>query len=58
MKRYAIYATTTGAILRIVQCPPGQSSLQAAAGEAVIEAPADVTELTHKVVGGALVPLA
>ncbi len=58
MKKYTIYSTATGQILRTVSCLEGHAEAQLGAGESLL---ADVTglvsDLTHKVEGGAFVAL-
>lgn len=56
MIRVAIYEPASGRIARIVQGPADQVMLQAGPGECMIEVPADVTDASHNVLGGALVP--
>ena len=58
MTRYAIYDSSTGTILRIVQCAPGQALAQLATGEALLPAGPEVNDLTHRVEAGVLVSLA
>jgi hypothetical protein len=52
MKTYAIFTPSTGQIQRMVGCPATMIQAQLAMGEAAIEAPADVTDATHYVMGG------
>jgi hypothetical protein len=66
---FVVFAVADGAILRTGRCPEGQAEAQAAPGEAVLAfaepqtfaGPAGVTlpitDLTHRVEGGALVPV-
>jgi len=57
MNRYAIYSISTGDILRIVTCYGDQALGQLSSGEALVPAPDGVTDVTHHVVEGVLVPL-
>ena len=66
---FVVFALADGAILRTGRCPTGQAEAQAGAGEGVLafETPQTfdgsggmarpITDLSHRVVDGALVPL-
>lgn len=56
--RIVVYDTATGDILKTVLCPPSAADAQAGEGQAVIvPSPEGVTDTTHKVVDGEIVPL-
>ena len=57
MIRIAVYSVTTGTILRIVTCSESMAAIQAGLGEAIIAAPAEVTDTSHRVEDGVLVPV-
>lgn len=55
--RVAIYEVATGEILRITRCPDVAVEAQAGESEAVIAVEAGVSDATHHVVNGEVVPL-
>ena len=59
MKTYVVYLIATGAILRRIVCHPSQAACQVTdpATEAIMLAPADALDTTHRVVDGQVVPL-
>lgn len=57
MVRLVVYDTASGAILKVVLCPPDAAEDQARTGQAVLEADESVGDTTHHVVNGEIVPL-
>jgi hypothetical protein len=52
MSRYAIFTTSTGKILRVVDCPETMIEAQLVVGEAATPAGQDISDATHYVMGG------
>jgi len=53
--RFAVYRTSDGTITRTGVCPQEWLNIQPMDGEAALQADEGVTNMTHKVVDGAIV---